>query len=134
MGIFSFILGNKQLVEFLIVAAVLLGAFTYIKILKSELATAVAEKAVLTTDLGISQNAVKRLQDAINDQNTAITKLKIDADLREASHAADIAKAKASSVNYGKQADAIMKLKAPNGKPVCVAADDLINQELKNAK
>lgn len=134
MGIFSFILGNKNLIILAILAAAFAGGVLYIKILKNDLVAAVAEKNTLTADLGVSQASVKGLQESINEQNSAITKLKSDADAREASHVTEIAKAKETALNYQKQAAALMKLKAPNGKPVCAAADDLINEELKNAK
>jgi len=84
--------------------------------------------------LQISQASVKGLQQAITDQNTAIDKLKSDADTRVAAHQAEIAKAKNTAELYRKQAQYLMTTQAPQDKPKCDSANNLINQEIKNAK
>ena len=94
MGILSFIMGNKNLVILAITAATFMGGAVYIKLLKSELATAIAEKNGVIAELQVSQVSVKNLMNSLTEQNTAIDKLKADADVRVTAHAAEIAKAK----------------------------------------
>jgi len=134
MGIVSFLLGNKNLVIGAILLALIAGTVIYIKILKSELSTANAQKAALTVELQVSQASVKTLQQSITDQNAAIDKMKSDADARTASHQAEIKKAKTTSDNYKKQAEDLMKLRSPQNIPKCDAANDIINREIQNAK
>ena len=134
MGMVSFLLGNKNLVIGAILLALIAAGGIYIKILKSEVASAKAEVTVLKSDLQVSQASVKTLQQAIVDQNVAIDKLKTAGDVRVAAHQAELAKAKATADSYKKQAQEIMISKVPDNIPKCDAANDLINQEIKNAK
>ena len=84
--------------------------------------------------LEVSQASVKSLQAAIVDQNTAIDKMKSDADAREIAGQVAIAKAKADAAANKKRADDIIHAQIPAGKTACDAANDLFNQEIKNAK
>ena len=134
MGIFSFILGNKNLIILAILAATFMGGLVYIKVLKSELATVIAEKHVVVAELQVSQASVKSLQTALNTQNNAIKQLKADADVRVTAHAAEIVKAKNTANLYQKQAQYLMSLQPPVDRSVCDAANDLFNSEIQNAK
>ncbi len=134
MGIFSFIMGNKNLIILAILAATFMGGLVYIKILKGELATAIAEKNVVIAELKVSQASVKSLMSAIDGQNKAIDKLKLDADTRVASHKTELAKAKETAFLYSKQAQYLMSLQPPVDRPICDAANDLFNLEIQNAK
>lgn len=133
MGILSLILGNKNLIMGVILIALLGGGYAYIKILKGELSNAVAEKNVLTQELGVSQASVKNLMSSINDQNAAIDKMKADTTARIASHQVELTKAKSTADQYRKQAQYLMNRPAPQSIPKCDAANDLINEEIKNA-
>jgi len=134
MGFITLILGNKNLVIGLILVALLAGTGIYIKVLKNDISNLTVEKNNLAAELQISQASVKGLQQAITDQNTAIDKLKSDADTRVAAHQAEIAKAKNTAELYRKQAQYLMTTQAPQDKPKCDSANNLINQEIKNAK
>ena len=134
MGLIGLILQNWQLVVIGVLLAALAGSGVYIKVIKSEVATVQAKADTLKGELEVSQASVKGLQQAIVDQNTAIDKMKADADARTAAHQAEVVKAKAVSATYKKQAEDLMKAQAPQNKPKCDAANDLINQEINNAK
>lgn len=134
MGIFTFLLANKNLVVIGILLALFAGGSIYIKVLKGNIATLTAEKSALVIELQVSNASIKILQQAINDQNTAIDKMKTDADKRQVAHQVEINKAKATSDTYKKQAQDLMDAKAQANKPKCDSANDLINLEIKNAK
>jgi len=131
MGIITFLLGNKNLMIGLILIALVAGTGVYIKVLKSELATAEAEKVTLKTELQVSQNSVKNLQSSIDNQNTAIAKLKADADVRVAAHQGEINTAKQTALTYKQQAQDLMKVIPKIGVEKCDAVNQLINQEIK---
>lgn len=129
----TFLLNNKNLVIGLILVAILAGGFGYIQILKSEKAALVAEKATITTQLTESQANLKQLQNDIQTQNTAIDKLKSDADARVAAHAVEVKKAQDIANTYKQQAADLLKRQAEANVPKCDAANSLINEVLKNA-
>ena len=60
--------------------------------------------------------------------------MKSAADLRQSAHQAEINKAKATADTYKKQAQDLMDAKAQADKPKCDSANDLMNQEIRNAK
>ena len=134
MGIITLLMGNKNLVIGVILLALLAGTGIYIKVLKTEVESAKAKVTVLTNDLQISEASVKSLQQAISDQNAAIIKLGTDATARVAAHQVELAKAKTSADIYQKQAQELMNRKPPQNEPKCDAANDLINEGIKNAK
>jgi len=134
MGFIGLILQNWQLVVIGVLLAALAGSGVYIKVIKSEVATVQAKADTLKGELEVSQASVKGLQQAIVDQNTAIDKMKADADARTAAHQAEIAKAKTTADLYHKQAQYLMGLQAPQNQSKCDAANDIINKELQNAK
>jgi hypothetical protein len=134
MGIIAILLKNKDLFlagGIIVVAAL---AYAYIGILKSRLATAIAEETVATTKFEVAQSSVKTLQQAIEDSNQAVNKMKTDSDARLVAHQAEIDKAKATTIFYKKQSQNIMDAKVPVGENSCTAANSLINRELQNAK
>ena len=114
------------------IAIAALGA--YIFVLRSNLQTCEAEKKTLEAELAVSQASVKGLQLAITEQNSAIDKLKTDSDVREKAGAVEIAKAKVKADGFKKQADTLLKRVIPQGVAKCDAANQLINEEIKNAK
>jgi hypothetical protein len=134
MGMIAFLLKNKNLVLVGILAAAILGAGIYIKILKSDLSAAIAEKNVVVAELQVSQASVKGLQQAILDQNAAIDKMKAEIDARLAAHQIEINKARAIAISYKKQAQELMDSKVPPTESNCEASNNLINKELQNAE
>lgn len=122
----------------IIVMGILLSMLTvsgyYIKLLKSQKDTLVAEKNLVQAALEVSQGSVLSLQEAIADQNTAIEKLKQESDAREEAGKKLIEKAKADARRYKKRAEDLMKIKPLPGKTDCESANELINQEIRNAK
>jgi hypothetical protein len=134
MGILTFLLSNKTLVIALILIAIIGGESFYIKIQKSHIATLQVEKKNLSDELAISVASVKSLQQAVSDQNIAIDKLKSDADARFIAHQEELAKAKTLATNYKNQAAELLKRKIPQNTTQCDAANQLINEEIQNAK
>ena len=134
MGILTILLNNKNLVIIGVLIAAMLSGFIYVKMLKSNLTTAIAEKNTLVAELQVSQESVKSLQTAITDQNTAVEKMKTDADARAKSAQAEIDKAHTISAAYKKHADDLMNVKPLPGTSSCQSAEALINQEIQNAK
>ena len=130
----SFILNNKMLILIIALLAAIVGEYAYIAVLKTEQQTLVAEKATITTMLTESQANLKQLQNDIQAQNSAIDTLKKEADARVAKHAAEVKIAQATAKTYKDRADELLKQQAPQNVPKCDAANDLINQEIKNAR
>lgn len=120
--------------KYVIIGAVVVVAGIYIKILKVEISSCEAEKKNLVAELAISQASVKSLQAAINDQNAAVDKLKTDSDNREKAGAVEIAKAKVTADGFKKQADTLLRRVVPQNTSMCDAANQLINEEINNAK
>ena len=135
MGFFEAAAAYKNLIIIGVLLAVFGSGLVYIKILKSEVATAQAEKKTVEAELGVSQASVKGLQDSIKNQNAAIDKLKADAAIRAAKNQVEIITAKKTAASYKQQADDLMKRPAPAGTVTgvarCDAVNQLINQEIK---
>jgi len=130
----AFIWSHKSFVLAIILSLVIAGGCLYIKILKEELNTAVAQKAVITSDLALSQSSVKDLQASIVTQNAAVDKLKSDNDARVASHQVELNAAQQTAQTYKQQAQSLMKLVADPTIAQCVAVNNLINSQLPGAK
>jgi hypothetical protein len=133
MGIISILLNNKSLVAILLLAALLGGGYIYIGVLKSDVEKTIAEKNVVIAELQASQAALKGLQSAVNEQNTAVEKLKNDAEARVAAGQAEITQAKVTSELYKRKASDLMKVKPDPKLSRCDAANALINSEIANA-
>lgn len=134
MGFLLSLLGNKYVIIGILAAVVVGGGTFYVSHLKSEVATLTADNKVLTTDLQVSQASVKTLQASLDEQNAAVDKLKAAADARAQTHVAELAVAKKASDGYKAQAAALLATKLPQNTNTCSAANDLINQEIQNAK
>lgn len=128
------LLSNWKLIVIGLLLAALAGAGAYIKYLAGRNDTLVFEKANLSAALQVSQTSVVTLQSAIDEQNTAIDKLKNDAAEREKSNAVIIAKAKVASAINTKRAVDIINLQLLQGVTSCDAANSLFNAEITNAK
>lgn len=119
----------------LILAGVFAGALalsgTYIVLLKGQKETLIAQKESLVVALDVSAGSIKRLEIAINEQNTAIDKLQLDAAERERANQAEVSRVKALAETYRKQASDLMGKKIPQGVNVCDAANMLYNEEIK---
>lgn len=90
-----------------------------------------AENSSLQTQLAASQGSLKQLQFSIDEQNTAIDKLKHEADARVSSYTTELAAAKITRKKADLQANTILEQVAPAGVSKCDAANELINGELK---
>jgi preprotein translocase subunit SecF len=134
MGIIAILLKNKDLFLTGGLIVVVALAYAYIGSLKSRLATSIAEETVATTKFEVSQASVKTLQQAIEEENIAVNKMKTDNEARLAAHQVEIDKAKATANFYKKQSQNIMEATVPVGENSCTAANSLINKELQNAK
>jgi chromosome segregation ATPase len=126
----QFLLSHKAFVACILLCLIIAGGCLYIKILKEEVTTAKAEKAVVVSDLAISQASVATLQTSIQDQNAAIAKLKTDADARVAAHQVEIAAATKKAESYKQQAADLMKRIANPAQSRCDAVNDLINSQI----
>lgn len=134
MGFFTLLMGNKSLLGIILLVVALAGVGIYVKVLKSNLEACQQEKATISAKLEISQEAVKNLQSAINEQNVAIEKMKTAADERAKANQAELNRAQATANTFRQQATDILKNVAPQGVPKCDAANLLINSELQRAK
>lgn len=128
----TFLLNNKTLIAGLILISIIAGGYGYIHVLKAENATIAAEKTTLTTQLTESQANIKQLQNDIQAQNTAVDKLKSDADARLAQNQKEVRAAQATASTYKQQAADLLKRQAAVNVPKCDAANSLINEEIKH--
>lgn len=134
MNFLALLMGNKSLLGIILLVMALAGVGIYVKILKSNLEICEVEKVALSAKLEISQEAVKNLQGAINEQNVAIEKMKAAADERAKANQAELNRARATANTFKQQATDILKNVAPQGVPKCDAANLLINSEIQRAK
>jgi predicted nucleic acid-binding Zn-ribbon protein len=128
------ILKNWKLIVAIGLVAVMAGLGVYIRILHGDISTLEEKAKTAQAELEVSQASVKSLQIAINDQNTAIDKLKTDTDAREKAHAVEIAVAKTTANTAKKRAADLMASMAPQNISKCDAANQLINSEIQRAK
>ena len=128
------LLKNWKLIVAILLITIIAGLGVYIKILHGDISTLNAEKQTIKAELDVSQASVKSLQIAINEQNAAVDKLKADSDAREQAHAAEIAAAKTTADTAKKKAAQLMSTVSPQNLSKCDAANELINQEIQNAK
>lgn len=134
MAFLSVLTANKTLIIAALLIAMLAGAGVYIKVLKSDIKVLESEKVALNTKLAISNASITTLEGAINEQNTAIQKLKEHAIKREQEGRVWTAKAKVEADDLKKKADTLMKQIPSQGIPRCDAANKLFDLEIKNAK
>lgn len=128
------LLQNWQLVVIGLLLVALAGSGIYVKMLKSDIVALEAEKASLVVKLEVSNASIVALQKSIDEQNTAVQKFKSDADAREKASRNEIVKAKVESANQKKRADDLMTRVIPQNTTACDAANQLFNEEIKNAK
>jgi len=128
------LLKNWQLVVIGLLLLTLAGTGVYVKMLKSNIAALEAEKASLVVKLEVSNASIAALQKSINEQNAAVQKFKEAADAREKANRNEIAKAKVESLTQKQRAEDILKRVIPANTTACDAANQLFNEEIKNAK
>ena len=131
---FTALLNNKSLIIIALLFTAIVSESIYIKILKSDIVTIQSHADILKGELNVSQASIKNLQQAITNQNIAVDKLKSDADARVLNHQAELAQAVIISNNYKKQAVDLLKRISPQNMNKCDAANQLIIQEMQNAK
>lgn len=127
MPILLFLLKHWQWAAMGVMALTIFGSTQYIHLLRGE-------NKVIADKLEIAAESIRSLQQAVNDQNAAIDKMKADSDARAARGQAEIAQAKIKSDSFKKQAEDLMKKQTPQGVSKCDAANLWINEEIKNAK
>lgn len=130
----TFLLSYWKYIAIIGMAITILLLGIYIKALKAEVSKCNSEKETLNLALEVSQSSVKQLQEAINEQNTAIEKFKSEADRRQKESAAAIARAKADAAAAKGRSEDIMKIRPDPDKPICESINELINEEIRNAK
>jgi hypothetical protein len=129
----AFLFKNKNLIIIGLFVVALLGQLTYITLLNAEKLTLEAEKTTLTLLLDQSQANLLQLKNNIQAQNAANERLKTDGDARLAKNAVEVKQAQAIAKTYKQKADALLNAASPQGVSTCDAANELINQEIKNA-
>jgi hypothetical protein len=134
MGFVGLLLKNWQLVVIGLLLAALAGSSIYVKMLKNDIVALEAEKASLVVKLEVSNASIAALQKSIDEQNAAVQKFKEAADEREKANRKEIVKAKVESANQKKRADDLMGRVIPKDTTACDAANQLFNEEIKNAK
>jgi len=132
--IVGFLLKNWQLVVIGLLLAALAGSGVYVKLLKRDIAALEAEKSSLVVKLEVSNTSIAALQKSINEQNLAVQKFKEAADAREKANRDEIVKAKVESANQKKRAEDLMMRVIPQNTTACDAANQLFDEEIKNAK
>lgn len=124
------LLANKNTI--ILVVVVLLAG--YIFYLRSSVETLALQKSALESSLQISNASVDRLSLSIDEQNAAVEKLKTAADERTLRFLDEIAAAKSASTTYKKQAADLLRRSAPQNISKCDAANQLLVEEIANAK
>lgn len=132
--IIEFLMGHKSLAVMAIMAIALAGSGVYIKFLKNQKEELIAEKDQLKTLLDESQMNVVSLKNDIQVQNEKVEKFLKDADERQAANQVLIKKATDQAAVLKKKSDDLLKRQPPPNKPLCDAANDLINEVIQNAK
>lgn len=134
MPILTLLFQYREFIAILILLLGIWGGFEYVKHLHEEVVSLKSDNATLTANLTASNNSIKTLQAAVDQQNAAVDNLKSAADARVQSHAVEIAAANSKAETYRQQSLDIMRL-VPKGTDKCAQADSLINSEIvKNAK
>ena len=128
------LLKNWQLIVIGLLLVALAGSGIYVKMLKSDIVALEAEKASLVVKLEVSNASIAALQKSIDEQNAEVQKFKDAADVREKANRGEIAKAKVESAKQKKRADDIMGRVIPPDTTTCDAANQLLNEYIKNAK
>lgn len=130
----AFVVNYWYLIVIVALSAIIAGFTFYVDMLQTDKKLLESEKRELITRLDVSQNSVKELQQSINDQNAAIRKLQQEGELRQQQAEKEIAAAKKQKLDAEQRAKKLMTRKLPAGKDVCTAADELINEEIRNAR
>ena len=135
MGAFlTFLWQYKSLIAIGLLALALAASGAYISLLKKEKLAADAYGKAISSQLTISQESVKTLEGNISDQNEKINTFKHDADARLVLNNTALKKAKESADIINKQAYTILSRQQPKDTSACLAALDIINGEIRNAK
>ena len=134
MGFITMLMSNKTLLFGLLFAIIIAGMAVYIKVLKGDVKTLEAEKVTLSTKLEISNASIVSLQSAIEEQNTAIETFKSAAVEREKRNQAEVNRARTLAEIHKKRAENLLTRKPPPGMSDYEAANDLINEAIRNAK
>lgn len=124
----------KSLIVISLLALALAVSGAYISLLKKEKLAADAYGTAIKAQLDVSQASVVTLEGSIKGQNEKINVFEHDAEIRLATNTDLLKKAKVSADLINKQADDILSRKQPKDTTACLAALDIINGEIRNAK
>lgn len=127
----TFLLNNKCLVANIVLLLALASSCAYIAIERANIKTLEAQQETINLKLQISENSNTTLKTAIDTQNKYIEDLKKDAENRLNASKAELNRAKTLADKYKKEAEELMKKRPPPDTPICKAAEDLINAEIR---
>jgi len=132
--ILAFFLKNKSFIVVGIILAIVASEVLYIKILRSEEATLVAEKTILNNKVIDLQANVAQLKNDLEFQNKEVERFKNAADERAKQHVIELKAAQDTAAKYKKQAADLLKRQPQQNANKCDNANQLITEELRNAK
>lgn len=132
MGLLSIIFQNKSMVSVVFLLLILGGVYFYISTLKSKIEKLDSELSMSKAQIIVLQSSNSTLKKSIDDQNRSVEDLKDQAAKREETYKLEIAKARENTSRAKKRADDLANATPPPGVPLCDAANDLFNQEIRS--
>jgi len=133
MGFILSLVSNKKTVVVVLFLLCIAAMAVYIKILKANLSEQTALVESYKVQLQVSQASVSSLRSSLDEQNSAIDKLRVDADNRAVLGAAKIRIAEEIADKYRTTSVDLLRRTIPDNKTPCEAADSLINEEITRA-
>lgn len=131
---FYLLLRNWQLAVIGVLVTVILFGFVYVRLLRAENATLVAEREAVEQQLATAKEQIAACTGKIESQNRAIEEWKRESDERARRMTGEIARLRKQSESGRQAATDIINTKPQAGVSACENAVRIINQELKNAK
>lgn len=131
---FYLLLRNWQLAVIGVLVTVILFGFVYVRLLRAENATLVAEREAVEQQLATAKEQIAACNGKIDSQNRAIEEWKRESDERARRMTGEIARLRKQSEAGRQAATDIINTKPQAGVSACENAVRIINQELKNAK
>ena len=128
---FYLLLRNWQLAVIGVLVTVILFGFVYVRLLRAENATLVAEREAVEQQLATAKEQITACTGKIESQNRAIEEWKRESDERARRLTGEIARLRKQS---RQAATDIINTRPQAGVSACENAVRIINQELKNAK
>lgn len=114
-----------------IIAIAGIGLFSYITILRMEIQTLTTENKRLGQQYELCQKDNERLASSIKEQNAEVEKFKNAADKRLKERQQELDRVKQEAKSLKDRAAGLISVLPPRDTDLCVAANDLINEEIK---